>query len=83
MPGSLVAYTTAPLYKAPYKSDVIHGISAVLQSYHLEDDWCTACKTRTFVIDDANGAWFRYLSTHNLFLPETAFALSYLLALFF
>lgn len=40
-PG-LLAFATAPLHKAPFKPDVIHGISDVLQSYHLGNDWSAA-----------------------------------------
>jgi len=67
MPDDLVAYTAAPLHKAPYKSDVIHGISDVLQSYHLGNDWCAAFNTYIFVIDDFSCPCFRYFKTHNLF----------------
>jgi len=42
MPSGLLAYATAPLHKAPYEPDVIHGMSDVLQAYHLGNDWCAA-----------------------------------------
>lgn len=40
-PG-LLAIATAPLHKAPFKPDVIHGMSDVLQAYHLGNDWSAA-----------------------------------------
>jgi len=42
MPSGLLAYATAPLHKASYEPDVIHGMSDVLQAYHLGNDWCAA-----------------------------------------
>ena len=45
LPDGLVAFATAPLHKAPYEPDVIHGMSDVLQSYHLGNDWCAAFDT--------------------------------------
>lgn len=46
-PG-LLAYATAPLHKAPYAPDVIHGMCDPLQSYHLGNDWCAAFDTHPF-----------------------------------
>ena len=40
--ANLLAFATAPLHKAPYKPDVIHGMSDVLQAYHLGNDWSAA-----------------------------------------
>ncbi|MBF0395872.1 MAG: DUF169 domain-containing protein [Desulfobacterales bacterium] len=42
LPINLLAFATAPLHKATFKPDVIHGISDVLQAYHIANDWCTA-----------------------------------------
>jgi uncharacterized protein (DUF169 family) len=38
----LLAIATAPLHKASYEPDVIHGACDVLQSYHLGNDWSAA-----------------------------------------
>ncbi len=38
----LLAFVTAPLHKASFKPDVIHGMSDVLQAYHLGNDWSAA-----------------------------------------
>ena len=48
MQSGLLGYATAPLHKAPYEPDVIHGMSDVLQSYHLGNDWCAALDTHPF-----------------------------------
>lgn len=48
MPEGLLAYATAPLQKAPYEPDVIHGMSDVLQAYHLGNDWCSTFDTHPF-----------------------------------
>jgi uncharacterized protein (DUF169 family) len=48
MPDGLLGYATAPLHKAPYEPDVIHGMSDVLQAYHLGNDWCAAFDTHPF-----------------------------------
>jgi uncharacterized protein (DUF169 family) len=48
MPDGLLAFATAPLHKAPYQPDVIHGMSDVLQAYHLGNDWCAAFDTHPF-----------------------------------
>jgi uncharacterized protein (DUF169 family) len=48
MPEGLLAYATAPLHKAPYAPDVVHGVSDVLQAYHLGNDWCAAFDTHPF-----------------------------------
>lgn len=42
LPANLLAFATAPLHKTPYKPDVIHGLSDVLQAYHLGNDWSAA-----------------------------------------
>jgi uncharacterized protein (DUF169 family) len=48
LPEGLLAFATAPLHKTPYEPDVIHGLSDVLQSYHLGNDWCAAMDTHPF-----------------------------------
>ncbi|MGC8659541.1 MAG: DUF169 domain-containing protein [Desulfomonilaceae bacterium] len=48
LPGNLLAYATAPLHKAPYAPDVVHGLCDILQSYHLAADWCAAFDTHPF-----------------------------------
>ncbi len=48
LPENLLAFATAPLHKAPYKPDVIHGMSDVLQAYHLGNDWSTAMDIQPF-----------------------------------
>ena len=48
LPDGLLAYATAPLHKAPYEPDVIHGMSDVLQAYHLGNDWCAEFDTHPF-----------------------------------
>ena len=45
---SLLAFATAPLHKATFKPDVIHGMSDVLQAYHLGNDWCAAMDIQPF-----------------------------------
>jgi uncharacterized protein (DUF169 family) len=45
---NLLAFATAPLHKAPYAPDVIHGMSDVLQAYHLGNDWCAAMDIQPF-----------------------------------
>jgi uncharacterized protein (DUF169 family) len=45
LPEGLLAFATAPLHKAPFEPDVIHGLSDVLQAYHLGNDWCAAHDT--------------------------------------
>jgi uncharacterized protein (DUF169 family) len=50
LPEGLLAFATAPLHKAPYEPDVIHGVSDVLQSYHLGNDWCAAHDTHPFAM---------------------------------
>jgi uncharacterized protein (DUF169 family) len=42
LPKGLLAFATAPLHKASFKPDVIHGMSDVLQAYHLGNDWSAA-----------------------------------------
>jgi uncharacterized protein (DUF169 family) len=48
LPEGLLAFATAPLHGAPYRPDVIHGVSDVLQAYHLGNDWCAAYDTHPF-----------------------------------
>lgn len=48
LPDGLLAYATAPLHKASYEPDVIHGMSDVLQAYHLGNDWCAEFDTHPF-----------------------------------
>ncbi len=48
MPEGLLAFATAPLHKADYEPDVIHGMCDVLQAYHLGNDWCAAFDTHPF-----------------------------------
>jgi len=50
LPDGLFAFATAPLHKAPYEPDVIHGVSDVLQAYHLGNDWCAAHDTHPFAM---------------------------------
>lgn len=44
----VLAFATAPLHKATFKPDVIHGMSDVLQAYHLGNDWCAAMDIHPF-----------------------------------
>lgn len=39
LPQSPLAFATAPLHKAPFEPDLIHGMCDTLQSYHLANDW--------------------------------------------
>jgi uncharacterized protein (DUF169 family) len=48
LPEGLLAYATAPLHKATFEPDVIHGMSDVLQAYHLGNDWCAAYDIHPF-----------------------------------
>jgi len=48
LPQGLLAYATAPLHKSPFEPDVIHGMSDVLQAYHLGNDWCAAFDIHPF-----------------------------------
>jgi len=48
IPPGLLAYATAPLHKSPFEPDVVHGMSDVLQSYHLGNDWCAAFDIHPF-----------------------------------
>ena len=48
LPKNLLAFATAPLHKAPYTPDVIHGMSDVMQAYHLGNDWCAAMDIQPF-----------------------------------
>lgn len=38
----LLAVATAPIHKAPFKADVVHGMCDVLQAYHIGNDWQSA-----------------------------------------
>lgn len=42
LPEGLLAFATAPLHKATFTPDVVHGVCDVLQAYHLGNDWCAA-----------------------------------------
>lgn len=44
----LLAIATAPLHRTPYEPDVVHGMSDVLQAYHLGNDWMTALDIHPF-----------------------------------
>lgn len=48
LPEGLLAFATAPLHKAPFQPDIIHGMCDPLQSYHLANDWCAAYDTHPF-----------------------------------
>ena len=48
LPEGLHAFATAPLHKAPFVPDLIHGMCDTLQSYHLANDWCAAHDTHPF-----------------------------------
>jgi uncharacterized protein (DUF169 family) len=48
LPKGLLAFATVPLHKAPIEPDVIHGLSDVLQAYHLGNDWCAVHDTPPF-----------------------------------
>jgi len=48
MPPGLLAYATAPLHKAPFEPDLVHGMCDTLQAYHLGNDWCAAMDTHPF-----------------------------------
>ena len=48
LPEGLLAFATAPIHKASFVPDVIHGISDVLQAYHLGNDWCAAMDIHPF-----------------------------------
>jgi uncharacterized protein (DUF169 family) len=37
-----LAFATAPLHKAPFTPDLVHGMCDTLQSYHLGNDWNAA-----------------------------------------
>jgi uncharacterized protein (DUF169 family) len=50
LPEGLLAFATAPLHKAPYKPDVVHGVSDVLQAYHLGNDWCAMANSHPFAM---------------------------------
>lgn len=44
----LLAFATAPLHRAVFKPDLVHGICDTLQSYHLANDWCAVYDTHPF-----------------------------------
>lgn len=48
LPEGMLAFATAPLHKAPFEPDLIHGMCDTLQSYHLANDWCAAFDTHPF-----------------------------------
>ncbi len=48
MPPGLLAVVTAPLQRAVFEPDVIHGLSDPLQAYHLANDWCAVSDTQPF-----------------------------------
>lgn len=48
LPEAPLAFATAPLHKAPFKPDLIHGMCDPLQSYHLANDWDAAFDTHPF-----------------------------------
>ncbi|MEW6220876.1 MAG: DUF169 domain-containing protein [Thermodesulfobacteriota bacterium] len=48
LPHGLLAFATAPLHRASFAPDIIHGICDVLQSYHLANDWCAAMDIQPF-----------------------------------
>ncbi len=48
LPAGLLGFATAPLHKASFTPDVVHGVSEVLQAYHLGNDWCAAHDVHPF-----------------------------------
>ena len=48
LPQAPLAFATAPLHKAPFTPDLIHGMCDTLQSYHLANDWDAAFDTHPF-----------------------------------
>jgi uncharacterized protein (DUF169 family) len=48
LPKAPLAFATAPLHKAPFTPDLIHGMCDTLQSYHLANDWNAAFDTHPF-----------------------------------
>jgi uncharacterized protein (DUF169 family) len=48
LPPGLLGFATAPLHRAPFLPDLIHGMCDPLQSYHLANDWCAAYDTHPF-----------------------------------
>jgi uncharacterized protein (DUF169 family) len=48
LPPGLLAFATAPLHKAPFTPDLVHGMCDTLQSYHLANDWCASFDTHPF-----------------------------------
>ena len=50
LPDGLLGFATAPLHKATFAPDVVHGVCDVLQAYHLGNDWCAAFDTHPFAM---------------------------------
>ena len=50
LPEGLLGFATAPLHKATFAPDVVHGVCDVLQAYHLGNDWCAAFDTHPFAM---------------------------------
>jgi uncharacterized protein (DUF169 family) len=50
LPKGLLAFATSPLHKSPFEPDVVHGVSDVLQAYHLGNDWCAVYDTHPFAM---------------------------------
>jgi len=50
LPEGLLGFATAPLHKAAFAPDVVHGVCDVLQAYHLGNDWCAAFDTHPFAM---------------------------------
>ncbi|MEW5910992.1 MAG: DUF169 domain-containing protein [Thermodesulfobacteriota bacterium] len=48
LPQEPLAFATAPLHKAPFTPDLIHGMCDSLQSYHLANDWDAVFETHPF-----------------------------------
>jgi uncharacterized protein (DUF169 family) len=48
LPEGLLAFVSAPIHKASFVPDVIHGVCDVLQAYHLGNDWCAAMDIHPF-----------------------------------
>ena len=48
LPEGPLAFATAPLHKASFTPDLIHGMCDTLQSYHLANDWDAAFDTHPF-----------------------------------
>ena len=48
LPKEPFAFATAPLHKASFTPDLIHGMCDTLQSYHLANDWDAAFDNHPF-----------------------------------